>query len=179
MIGYPGRVGFVQGRLTLRLMHTVSKRWLQFVLSAAGGSGWQLSIQHTLQPERGGERAGDQRLPEAVIARDEVEPRCERHLHLGRERNHVRRGNAVVTILDLMQVLDQQIATPRGIAEQGKNFLKRLRIDPATFRSRANTATATSLFFGGRFGGGRFSRRQSERIFHRNCPHAIICLLSD
>jgi hypothetical protein len=50
MIGYPGRVGFVQGRLTLRLMQTKSKRWLQFVLSAAEGSGWQLSIQHTLQP---------------------------------------------------------------------------------------------------------------------------------
>src|SRR5580658_7860366 len=60
MIGYPGRVGFVQGRLTLRLMHTVSKRWLQFVLSAAGGSGWQLSIQHTLQPERGGAQITEQ-----------------------------------------------------------------------------------------------------------------------
>ena len=60
-----------------------------------------------------------------------------RHLHFGRERDQVRRGQAAEPILNLVQMLDQQIPPTRGIAEQRQHVLARLRIDPAAFRGRA------------------------------------------
>ena len=54
--------------------------------------------------------------------------------HLRRERRQVTRGKAAVTVLDPVQMLDQQIATPGLVAQQRTNFLLRRRHDlPALF----------------------------------------------
>jgi len=55
-------------------------------------------------------------------------------------------GQAAVAILDLVQVLDQQIAAPRLIAEQRQDLLASLRIDVTAFRRRSNpVALAASM----------------------------------
>ena len=45
-----------------------------------------------------------------------------------------------VAVVDLVQVLDQQVAPARRIAEQRLHFLQRLRIDGAALRNRADFA---------------------------------------
>ena len=49
--------------------------------------------------------------------------------HFGRERREVPRGKAAVTVLDLVQVLDQQVAAPGLIAQQSTDFFLRRGID--------------------------------------------------
>src|SRR6185312_11818542 len=59
-----------------------------------------------------------------------------RQLHLVGERGQVRGGDLVIAVLDQMQVLDQEVATPRPVAEQCGNLLASLRIDLAPLGSR-------------------------------------------
>ena len=99
-----------------------------------------------------------------------------RHLQLGRERDQMRGGQAAVAILNPVQVLDEQIAPARRIAEQREHVLPRLRIDAASL-GRAADARALA------FGGASTAEPDSEDgvrslIGTRMCPkvHAIIAL---
>ena len=84
-----------------------------------------------------------------------------RHLHLGRERDQVRRGEAAEAILNLVEVLDQQIPPARGIAEQREHVLARLRVDAAALRGRARAlerllgSSASPVFYSVTLAGGR------------------------
>ena len=49
----------------------------------------------------------------------------------------MRGGEMAVFVLDQMQMLDQQIAPARLVAEQRADFVERLRIDLAAFRRAA------------------------------------------
>ena len=57
-----------------------------------------------------------------------------RELHLGGERREMRGGEMAVAVLDQMQVLDQQIAPARLVAEQRAHLVERRRIDLAALR---------------------------------------------
>ena len=61
------------------------------------------------------------------------------------------RGQAAVAILNLVQVLDQQVAPARRVAEQGDDVLARHRIDPPPLRRDAPRADV-SLPRGGGIG---------------------------
>ena len=56
-------------------------------------------------------------------------------LHLGRERGEMRRGQVAVAILQQMQVLDQEIAPARAIAEQRPHLVERSRVELTALRS--------------------------------------------
>ena len=59
-----------------------------------------------------------------------------RELHLGGERGQVRAGDVAVLVLDQMQMLDQQIALARAVAEQRCDLVGRAGIDlPALGRA--------------------------------------------
>ena len=75
-----------------------------------------------------------------VIERGHFVDLGHRHLHLGRERDQVRCGEAAEAILNPVQMLDQQIPATRGIAEKREHLLARLRIDAAAFRGRRGRA---------------------------------------
>ena len=55
-----------------------------------------------------------------------------RHLHISRKRDEMRGREMPEAILDLVQVLDEQIAAPWRITEERADVLTRLRIDGAT-----------------------------------------------
>jgi hypothetical protein len=50
----------------------------------------------------------------------------------------MRRREMAIAVVDLVQMLDQEIAPPRLIGEQRAHFGERLRIDDAALRNRAN-----------------------------------------
>ena len=52
-----------------------------------------------------------------------------RELHFGGERREMRGGEMAVAVLDEMQVLDQEIAPPRPVAEQRAHLVERRRIE--------------------------------------------------
>ena len=60
-----------------------------------------------------------------------------RELHLGGERREMRGGEMTVAILDEMQMLDQQIAPARLVAEQRAHLVEGRRIDLAALRRAA------------------------------------------
>ena len=64
----------------------------------------------------------------------------QRHLHLGGERGEMRGGEMAVFVLDQMQMLDQQIAPARPVAEQRADLVERLRIDLTALRRAARAA---------------------------------------
>ena len=51
--------------------------------------------------------------------------------HFARERDEMRGGKKTVAVLDFVQVLDQQIAAPRGVAQKRLHLRERLHIDRA------------------------------------------------
>jgi hypothetical protein len=57
-----------------------------------------------------------------------------RQAHLLRQGRHVRGADAVEAVLDLVQVLDEQVALARRVAKQVLHFLQCLRIDAAATR---------------------------------------------
>ena len=81
-----------------------------------------------------------------VIERGDFVDLGHRQLHLGGERDEVRRGEAAEAILNLVQMLDQQIPPARGFAEKRQHVLTRLRIDPAAFRGRARALERLLVF---------------------------------
>ena len=75
---------------------------------------------------------------EMVIERRHLVDFGHRQLHLGRERDKVRRGQAAEAVLNPVQVLDQQIPPAWEIAEKGAHVFTRFRLDaPALRRGRA------------------------------------------
>src|SRR4029078_1661778 len=54
---------------------------------------------------------------------------CHRELHFLREGSKARGGKMPVTVVDLVQALDQQIALARPVPEESANLVERLRID--------------------------------------------------
>src|SRR5436309_3498300 len=74
----------------------------------------------------------------------------EREPHVVRERHQMRRGKLAVTVLDQMQMLDQEIRSTRTFAEQRAHFLERARIDLAPlWSSRRFSPPAARLVVGG------------------------------
>ena len=61
-------------------------------------------------------------------------------LHLVGQRRQMGRRQVTVSVLDQVQILDQQIALPRRIAQQGANPVERGRIDLAALGNRAGLA---------------------------------------
>ena len=55
----------------------------------------------------------------------------ERQLHLVGKRGEMRRGDLVILVLDQVQMLDQEIAPPRPVAEQQLDLVRGGRIDLA------------------------------------------------
>ena len=55
----------------------------------------------------------------------------ERELQFLRERRKMRDGELSVAVLDPVQVLDQQVAPARRIAEERPHFVERLRLGPS------------------------------------------------
>ena len=68
-----------------------------------------------------------------------------RHLHLGRERDEMGGRQVAVAVLNLVQVLDQQVAAARRVAEQGLHVFECLRVDTAAFRRAADLPAAFLL----------------------------------
>ena len=67
----------------------------------------------------------------------------ERELHLLRQRREMGGGEMAVAVLDQVQMLDQQVAPARAIAEQRAHLVERLRIDLAALgRARRLAAAA-------------------------------------
>jgi hypothetical protein len=60
------------------------------------------------------------------------------HLHLGRERDQVRGRQAAEAILNAVQMLDQEIASPGRAGEHGDDLCSRVWIDRAAFRRPAH-----------------------------------------
>ena len=58
------------------------------------------------------------------------------------ERGEVRRGDAVPGVLDQVQVLDEEVAVARPIAQQVANLVERGRIDLPPLGLAAGRATA-------------------------------------
>ena len=71
-----------------------------------------------------------------------------RELHLGGERREMRGGEMAVAVLDQMQMLDQQIAPARSVAEQRAHLVERRRIDLAAFRRLRRAAFAPGSIAG-------------------------------
>ena len=67
----------------------------------------------------------------------------ERELHLLRQRREMRGGEIAVRVLDQMQMLDQEIAPARAVAEQRAHLVERLRVDLAAL-GRTSRAVAPS-----------------------------------
>ena len=65
-----------------------------------------------------------------------------REPHLGRERGKVRAGNVPVPVLNEVQMLDQQIAPPRPVAQQRADLVERGRIDLPALGGAARLAPA-------------------------------------
>ncbi len=103
----------------------------------------RFSSQH-----RAGERIADangQRRDVGLAFLHDVEMRIEgrglehfgkRQLHLVGEGCEMRRRDLVIRVLDQVQMLDQQIAPPRQVAEQQFDLVGRGRIDLAPLRRR-------------------------------------------
>ena len=57
-------------------------------------------------------------------------------LHFVGKGRQMRGRNLVVSVLDQMQMLDQQVAPPRPVAQQKRNLFSSLRVDLAALRRR-------------------------------------------
>ena len=102
-----------------------------------------------------------------------------RELHLVRRAPRDARPEMAVAVLDQMQMLDQQVAPARPVAEQGAHLVERRRIDLAAFRRAAGprpppllAAAARRIVHVHRL----VSERQIERDPKRNNPsrHRLI-----
>jgi hypothetical protein len=64
-------------------------------------------------------------------------------------------GEVVVAVLNLMEVLDQQVATPRGVTEERADLFECFRIDRPAFWLRSDLAALAPSSGGAAFPGGR------------------------
>src|SRR5207248_1787964 len=85
---------------------------------------------------------------EMVVERRHLVHLGERKAHLLRERREMRRRQVAVVIVKLVQMLDQEIALPRRVAEKLLHVGERLCIDRPAFRDRARFAFHAALLSG-------------------------------
>ena len=71
----------------------------------------------------------------------------ERQLHLVGKRGEMGGGNLVIAVLDQMQMLDQEIAAPRPVAEQQLDLVRGLGIDLAPLGSRLGPPASLARMF--------------------------------
>ncbi len=71
----------------------------------------------------------------------------ERKLHLVGEGREMGGGNLVIFVLDQMQMLDQEIAPPRPVAEQELDLVRRGRIDLASLGGRLGPLASLAGMF--------------------------------
>lgn len=92
---------------------------------------------------------------EVMIERCDLVYLRRRERHLTRECGQVRGREAAVSVLDAVQVLDQEIGTTRGIAQQRAYLAERPFIDFAPFRGRpqGNPADVPAASLAWRHGG--------------------------
>ncbi len=110
---------------------------------------------------------------EVVIEARDLEHLGLREIHLGGERREVRRAEAPVAVLDLVQVLDQQVAPPRRVAEQRTHLGERRRIDAPAAR-RFALALAARPFGSDRDDGAVHGRRgPGLRVAARASPRRV------
>ena len=61
------------------------------------------------------------------------------YVNISLTRGKMRRGEMRVTILDEMEVFDQQVAAARSVADQRGDLLARRRVDATPLGGRSNT----------------------------------------
>src|ERR1700682_6420238 len=76
-----------------------------------------------------------------------LEHLSEGELHLVGERCEVGRRNLVPSVLDEVQIFDQQVAPPRPVAQQKRNLFSRLWIDLAALGGRFGPLSAFAQMF--------------------------------
>ena len=115
---------------------------------AGAGCVLQFMQQFFRAQHRAGQRVADangQRRDVGLAFLHDVEMRVEgrglehfgkRQLHLVGKRCEMGRGDLVIFVLDQVQILDQEIAPPRPVAEQKLDLMRRGRIDLAALRRR-------------------------------------------
>src|SRR6185369_5439474 len=109
---------------------------------------------------------------EVVIEGRDLEDLGLRELHLGGQRREMRRAQVAEAVLQLVQVLDEEIARARRVAEQREHVGERLRVDaPAAWRLAL--ALARSGLGNDRDDGGTVhdSAPASARKRSRAAPH--------
>ena len=99
----------------------------------------------------------------------------ERKLHLLSQRGQVRRREMAVAVLDEVQVLDQQIATARPVAQKGTNLSQRGWLDLPSLWRPARTAAASlrSIENGGLVGHSEVSRGGWNPIVGGGCKATV------
>ena len=86
-------------------------------------------------------------------------------LHLVGECGEVGGGDLVIFVLDEMQVLDQEIAPPRPVAEQHLDFMGGLRIDLAPLRGRLGPPASLARMLEGTDLVARHTHRNINPVF--------------
>jgi len=76
---------------------------------------------------------------EVVIERGHFVDLGHRHLHLGGERHQMRRRETAEVILNQVQVLDEEIAATRFVAEERRHLPPRFGVNWPAFRERTDT----------------------------------------
>src|SRR5206468_12228904 len=71
----------------------------------------------------------------------------ESELHLLRERGKMCSRDLVVSVLDEVQMLDQQVAPPRPVAQKKRNLFSRLRVNLAALRGRLGAPPPLARMF--------------------------------
>jgi hypothetical protein len=82
---------------------------------------------------------------EVMIERRDFVDLGGRQVHLARERDDVLGGEMAVAVLDFVQMLEEQIAPPRRIAQQRLYLCERRRFDGTTLQL-AGAALASALY---------------------------------
>jgi hypothetical protein len=63
------------------------------------------------------------------------------HLHLCRERHEMRSGKTAEPILNFVEMLNEEVGTPRCVAEEREHFGASLRLDGSPFGRAAYART--------------------------------------
>ncbi len=84
---------------------------------------------------------------EMGVERRGLEHLRKRQLHLVGKRREMGRGNLMIFVLDEMEMLDQEIALPRPVAEQEFDLVRGGRIDLTPLRRRLGPLASLAGMF--------------------------------
>jgi hypothetical protein len=146
---------------------------LQKVLGARHGAGERIAHAHG---ERGRRRLVLLHHVEMGVEGRDLVHLGERELHLLRQRSEMRGGEITVTVLDQVQVLDQEIAPALAVAQQHAHLRERLRFNlPALGRfARAVAPPQSSAIVGTRVHVGILLKPQKRMPLIKNKPSITI-----